>query len=174
MSLQYDDYLDNHLTNVKKGLEWIREFLPELLMVRGFESYDFDYLISLSHDRSKFDIFEYEAYDDYFYGGNRSHDVVQTFNKAWLCHIHKNPHHWQYWVLIQDDPTSPMICLDMDYPYILEMICDWWSFGWRSGNLYELFDWYEERKHHIMLSPKSRIIVEDILNRIKEKLWELT
>lgn len=33
-----------------------------------------------------------------------SYEVVENFNRAWLLHIHRNPHHWQHWVLINDDP----------------------------------------------------------------------
>ena len=28
----------------------------------------------------------------FFYGRNRSFDVVKKFQKAWLNHIHRNPH----------------------------------------------------------------------------------
>ncbi len=28
------------------------------------------------------------------------------FNTAWLKHIHRNPHHWQHWVLFEDNPSE--------------------------------------------------------------------
>lgn len=115
---------------------------------------------------------EYDAYDKYFYGKNRSYQVMQDFNYAWLRHIHRNPHHWQYWVLINDDPDLDEIILDMPDIYIIEMICDWWSFGWSKGDLTEIFKWYEERKEHIKLSEKTRRSVENILNMMKAKLSE--
>lgn len=31
MSFQYDQYLDQHKANVKRGFDWIQENLPELL-----------------------------------------------------------------------------------------------------------------------------------------------
>ena len=58
----------------------------------------------------------------------------------------------------------------MPYNYIVEMICDWWSFSWNSGDLYEIFNWYNEHKNYIKLSDKTRKTVEDILSKIKEKL----
>ena len=53
---------------------------------------------------------------------------------------------------------------------IIEMICDWWSFSWNTGNLYEIFEWYEEHKNNMILSENTRGTVEYILEKIKEVL----
>ena len=169
MSIEYDNYLGLHRANVARGYFWIRDNLPELVEKRGC---DFEHQICFAHDASKEDPEEYNAYDAYFYGGNRSYAVVQAFNKAWLHHIHANPHHWQHWVLIHDDPKEDMTILEMPYNYILEMICDWWAFSWRSGKLDEIFKWYDEHKAYIKFHDKTRETVEDILAKIKEKLEE--
>ena len=58
----------------------------------------------------------------------------------------------------------------MPYNYIIEMICDWWAFSWNSGNLNEIFDWYDEHKDYMKLSEKTHKMVEDILSKIKDKL----
>lgn len=168
MSIKYDNYLAQHKANVLKGLEWIREHLPELVK----EDHDYEWQIGMAHDQSKDDVEEYDAYDKYFYGGNRSYAVVQEFNKAWLHHIHHNPHHWQHWVLINDEEKEGTVVLDMPYNYIIEMICDWWSFSWKTGNLAEIFDWYDAHKN-MKLSAKTRKTVEDILDKIRNKLDEL-
>ena len=169
MSKLYDEYLNQHKSNVAKAFEWLRDNLPEV-----FSS---DYVLELSehlctfaHDTSKNMTEEYDAYDAYFYGGNRSYAVVDNFNRAWLHHIHHNPHHWQYWVLINDDPDKGEILLDMLDEYVIEMICDWWSFSWSKGNLTEIFSWYDEHKAHMKLSEKTRAKVENILVLIYEKL----
>lgn len=168
MSLEYDQYLENHKANVKKAFEWIRENLPDALVGKAD---DLEWQICFGHDDSKTKQDEYEAYDAYFYGGNRSFLVVQNFRKAFLMHIHRNPHHWQHWVLIHDDNKQETI-LDMPYNYIIEMICDWWSFSWSKGNLKEIFTWYDEHKDYIKISKLTRYNVEQILNGIKEKLEE--
>lgn len=168
MSLQYDQYLENHKANVKKAFEWIRKNLPDAL---DNKVDDLEWQICFGHDESKIKQDEYEAYDAYFYGGNRSFLVVQNFRKAFLIHIHRNPHHWQHWVLIHDDNKQETI-LDMPYNYIVEMICDWWSFSWSKGNLKEIFTWYDDHKDYIKLSKLTRHNVEEILNGIKEKLEE--
>lgn len=172
MSVQYDRYLEQHKANVKKGFEWLKEKRPMLVVDHENTGADFEWQICIAHDQSKSSPEEYDAYDKYFYGGNRSFSVVRDFNRAWLHHIHNNPHHWQHWVLINDDPKLGNTCIEMPRVYVIEMICDWWAFSWQKENLYEIFDWYEEHREHIELHHKTREFVEGILRGIKEKLME--
>lgn len=170
MSKEYDLYLEKHRINVGKGFSWIQDNLPELL--KGYYNDELTKQICYDHDASKNELDEYTAYDKYFYGGNRSYEVVEDFRMAWLLHIHRNPHHWQYWVLINDDPGEGETIMDMPHNYIIEMICDWWAFSWISGELDEIFNWYDQHKAYIKLSDKTRKAVEDILAKIKDKLNE--
>ena len=107
MSQEYSEYIVQHKDNVKKGFEWLKRYLPDI--------FDEDLLSDieaniLNHDESKMNNDEYDAYDDYFYGKlygkSRSYEVVDQFNRAWLLHIHRNPHHWQYWILKNDNPDE--------------------------------------------------------------------
>lgn len=164
MSKQYDEYLKTHIENVSKAYKWLVEHFGK----------DYDVKLThkvIDHDKSKYTSEEYDAYDKYFYGRKTS-EVNDTFNRAWLHHIHNNPHHWQYWVLLEDDPdiNNNFICLEMPIEYVFEMIADWWSFSWKSNNLYEIFDWYEDHKNTMKLNSKTRRIVEDILERIREEI----
>lgn len=168
MSVEYDRYLDQHKTNVAKGFGWLQENLPDVLI----GEYNYEWQICYDHDYSKTSKEEYNAYDAYFYGGNRSYKVVEDFKYAWLQHIHNNPHHWQYWILNNDDPDEGTIVLEMPYNYIVEMICDWWSFSWSKGDLMEIFRWYDERKNYMKLGPKARDHVERILRYMREALEE--
>lgn len=170
MSREYDEYLQQHKANVKKGYDWIKDNLPEL--IPDGRRLDLEHQIGFAHDYSKSQPDEYEPYDAYFYGGNRSYQVVRDYEYAWLLHIHRNPHHWQHWVLIHDDPDEAETILDMPYEYILEMICDWWAFSWSKENLYEIFNWYDEHKNYMKLSDKTRKTVEDILSKMHDKLDE--
>lgn len=47
---------------------------------------------------------------------------------------------------------------------------DWWSFSWKKGNLYEIFDWIDENSPHILLDDETTRLVEKILNRIRVRL----
>lgn len=75
MSYQYDQYLAKHKENVKKGHDWLLENLPDLVK----DIPNLGWQCGFDHDRSKSEPDEYEAYDAYFYGGNRSFKVVQEY-----------------------------------------------------------------------------------------------
>ncbi|MDD3204186.1 MAG: DUF5662 family protein [Lachnospiraceae bacterium] len=171
MSIEYDLYLRQHKANVLKGYLWIEENLPQLLEDVPNDAH-IRHQMEFAHDYSKDAPNEYDAYDAWFYGNNKSYAAKQAYYEAWLLHIHNNPHHWQHWVLINDEPTEGIIPLDMPYEYILEMICDWWAFSWKDGKLMEIFDWYDKHKTYMKLSDYTRKTVDDILEQIKDKLEE--
>lgn len=164
MSLAYDEYLAEHIGNVNKGLHWMLDNLP----LTQEEKSAIEEIVSSMHDNSKYDTAEYDAYDQYFYGGNQSYAVKLAFNYAWLHHIHHNPHHWQYWVLLEDDPETgvPFKTLQIPLPYIFEMIADWWTFSWKNNNLFEIFNWYADHRHKQFIHPESRKMLENILKKI--------
>ena len=167
MSVAYGKYLEQHLRNVFNGYSWLQNNLPDI-----FNGEDYEQQIRIGHDMSKFGNDEYQAYDAYFYGKEKTPEVKENFNYAWLHHIHNNPHHWQYWILHNDEPGEGMVILDMPHNYIIEMICDWWAFSWAKGNLFEIFSWYDKHKDYMKLSDKTRETVEDILSKIRDELEE--
>lgn len=181
---EYDKYLDEHIGNVQKGYQWLLDNLPELVQEDNSvtESAYYGNLddIIAHHDQSKRNRIpdcdnyyeltcEYDAYADYFYG-TQTPEVKDAFDRAWLAHIHANPHHWQHWMLQND--TDGLKLLDMPYVFIIEMICDWWSFSWKNNNLHEIFEWYDSHKDHILISEMTRKQVENILAKIKTRLVE--
>ena len=182
MSLAYDEYLNEHISAVQKGWNWMIDNLIDRIHPWIREQYpnsEFDPIDILEiseqmqeHDASKTRPEEYYAYDAYFYGGNKSHAVVENFRKAFLLHIHENPHHWQYWVLTHDNKGEPETAIEMPLNYIFEMICDWWSFGWRAGDLTTIFKWWDEHKDYIRMHKKSRKVLEYILKEMKDVLTE--
>ena len=183
MSVEYDRYLNQHISMVGTGLRWMTDNLD--LKKLGFDDYDISWAMDHGsiHDQSKSDSEEYGSYDAYFYGGNRSHQVVKDFTYAWLRHLKFNPHHWQYWILINDDPDDEFkdrsyeerygINVAMEIPkcYILEMIADWWTFSWRNKNLMEIFSWYDKHRNYIVMHSHSRKLVEAVLDAMEEKLY---
>ena len=176
MSEAYDQYLNDHIAAVQHGWIWMKDHLlarlPEKLGnvdSRWIDIFAIDKLVA-QHDQSKTRPEEYPAYDAWFYGPNKSYEAKQNFQRAFLEHIHVNPHHWQYWVLIHDDPGEPETLIEMPINYIFEMICDWWSFSWRKGDLYEIFNWYDTNKSGMRLNKKTQKIVETILFTLKMTL----
>lgn len=165
MSAEFYRYMTEHRTNVCEAYEWL--IGHDVIKSINADDTIFD------HDQSKYSMEEFDAYDRYFYGrGNCSFKefqdtIFKDFEVAWLHHIHHNPHHWQHWVLMHDEPGEKTTALEMPYECVVEMICDWWSFSWKSGNLYEIFKWYEKHKEHMLLNPKTRSLVEAILRQMK-------
>lgn len=171
MSAKYDEYIIMHKNNVTKAFDWLCANLPEIFPSEQMKS-QIEWQCTSAHDQSKYTKEEYDAYDAYFYG-NRSYETVQNFKVAWLQHIHKNPHHWQHWILINDEHNEGVELLEIPFNYIIEMICDWWSFSWRSENLYEIFDWYAKHRDTMQINDSSRRTIEDILNKMRTKLDDI-
>lgn len=158
MSAEYSNYIVTHVENVKKAYNWLKDH--KIISEELASQID-------SHDLSKYSTEEYEAYDNYFYG-KQTEKVKADFNYAWLHHIHNNPHHWQHWVLINDDDGT--YALEMPKEYVIEMLSDWWAFSHESGNLYKIFDWYKDHAKNMILHKNTKKLVEDILGKIKAEL----
>ena len=167
---EYGKYLKSHKDNVVNAFVLLEKIMPEIF--NDIDKPEFEQMIS-NHDSSKFSEEEYKAYEDYFYGNEKptSEETKKAFNYAWLHHIHHNPHHWQYWILNNDDGKE--IIIEMPKKYIIEMLCDWLSFSLRKGDINELFKFYEKNRLNMKLNDKTRRIVENYLNRIKETYKEI-
>lgn len=171
MSIDYDRYLRDHKTNVMKAYLWITESIGSEIQKYASSFWADQYRSQIeAHDASKTDPEEYYAYDDYFYNrkSSRSYMIVEDFQEAFLKHLHKNPHHWQHWVLIPDSSGEPQKAIFMPYNYVLEMVCDWFSFSLKSGIIDGIFDFYLERKSHIVLHHRSRQFLEFILDEMEK------
>ena len=138
MSEKYDEYLNNHINAVNECYR--------LLTRKELRDYNSNII---THDKSKYYNDEYDAYDEYFYpsdGSKVGEDPKrkEAFQYAWLHHQNTNPHHWQYWVLIQDDGTTkPM---NIPEKYIKEMIADWSSFAYLNKRPEDLTEWYASHR----------------------------
>ena len=178
MSIEYDEYLSEHIENVQRGLSWMRDNLKVSGLIDD-RAMDIACENALIHDSTKTSSEEYPAYDEYFYGGNKSYKVCQDFDYAWLHHQKFNKHHWQYWILIKDQPDiiddpfntelpkmptlKPML---IPLEYVYEMIADWWTFSWKSGNLFEIFKWYNRNSSYMLMHDKTRAVVNCILQEM--------
>ena len=170
MSVAYCNYLEEHINNVGRGLLWFVENRPDILRDLGL---NVEAVHTCHHDQSKYSIEEFAPYDKYFYGKEKTAEVKENFNYAWLHHIHHNPHHWQYWVLIHDEPNEQTEALAMPSIYTLEMVCDWWAFSWAKGDLTEIFKWYDEHKDNMILHAETRKKIDILLGAIREYTDEL-
>lgn len=115
----------------------------------------------LIHDWSKMTPAEWFPYVASFYGGERTPEVRAAFDKAWLHHQHRNPHHWQHWLLQEDD--GDLKTLRMPYKLVREMVADWMGAGRAITGKWEVGVWYDANAHKIRLHPEVRQQVENLI-----------
>lgn len=82
----------------------------------------------------------------------------ECFQEAWLHHQRRNPHHWQYWLLHNDDGTQTT--LYMPEEYAVEMFCDWIAAGIVYSGKKDVIKWYGRNKDKIILNEYTRKFVE--------------
>ena len=170
----YNNYLTNHIGNVIRAYGW---YLDNNILSGIFSAESIAKAQDLcrKHDESKWSDYEYDAYRQYF---DPTDDEVVTnengqprgdkakFNVGWLHHEHNNPHHWEYWVQLDEDHPGQVISLEMPDEYIIEMLCDWMSFSLKQNNPREICNWYDSHKDSILMHTDSKIKVEEVLDRI--------
>ncbi len=124
------------------------------------------------HDWSKLMPCEWFPYANHFFRGDprkdRMHEPgdAEAFDRAWLHHLHLNPHHWQHWVPAGADP------LKMPYHFVCEMVADWigagYAQGFKFGDRMSVMEWYAKTKDRMQLHPTTRAVVENLLRRWRE------
>lgn len=113
----------------------------------------------LLHDLSKFSRHEWSAYAHAFidqWGHAKPPQRSPEYYAAWNHHQKSNPHHWQFWVLVQNNGET--MCIEMPDCYAREMIADLVAVSWgqlgRDARMLDAWDdavqWYG-RNHLKML-----------------------
>lgn len=123
VSIQYMQSLENHIAAVVRAGE-----------IMGIDA---DQLAR--HDASKYSKAEFEPYAQKFFGTPDE----QSFKDAWLHHLHNNPHHWQHWVLMNDEEGWEAVW--MPPHFTLEMIADWHGAGRAYQGHWDISEWFNTR-----------------------------
>lgn len=93
------------------------------------------------HDLSKFTVNEWAGYAMHFKGGG----APDLFARAWLNHIHENPHHWQHWIFPDGfTPKGSDVengCVEMPIKYATEMIADWMGASMAYTGSWDMTSW---------------------------------
>jgi len=82
----------------------------------------------------------------------------KAFDRAWLLHQHRSPHHWQYWVLREDDGATKV--LQMPEHFAREMLADWAGAGRAITGKWGSREWYEKTGGTRSLHPTTLLFVE--------------
>lgn len=129
---------------------------------------------AIVHDWTKFTPGEWLPYARSFYNPDGSRRDTKTdsgtidmsktafdFAVAWNSHQKSNKHHWQYWVLINDeDGISP---LEIPETYVREMLADWEGAGLAITGKADAQGWYIRQQKKFIFHPDTRKLIESFL-----------
>jgi hypothetical protein len=134
----------------------------------------------LMHDLSKLLPSEWLPYARFFYldkvprrdatGYYKPTDTGdEEFDHAWLLHQKRNDHHWQWWILPEDDGGEKII--PMSDAAMLEMVCDWCgaSLAQGHGGWAGVQYWYKKNRAKMRLAVETQIWVEEFLKAKQDK-----
>lgn len=141
------------------------------------------------HDWDKFLPRMIYSYANYFYGDKKISTENGYFHKPgendvfdlnWLKHIHLNKHHWQHWILQNDEDGKKVLCMPINDT--LEMLADWYGAAMAQNNP-DVKKWYLKHYHNIILHSKTRNFVNEflgvsyqeipILEEMKYNIWAI-
>jgi len=123
--------------------------------------------LGIIHDWSKLRPSEWIPYANFFYGYNPRDETGYykptdtgnaAFDFAWLLHQKRNKHHWQWWVLPEDEGGIKV--LEMPLKYRKEMLADWRGAG-RAQGTPDTSKWYATNHHKMRLAPETRAWIEE-------------
>lgn len=118
------------------------------------------------HDWDKFLPSMIYSYANYFYGKKEINGYFHkpgendVFDLNWLQHIHRNKHHWQHFLLKEDEGN--LKALNMSLMDIREMVADWKGAGMAQGNL-DICAWYRKNRYKIIMSDFTKRNTELLL-----------
>jgi len=124
--------------------------------------------LGVIHDLSKLLPSEFIPYALHFYGPDSHHKDGSheakgiygdlSFDRAWNYHQKRNRHHWQYWILIQDEDEDKV--LKMPDKYQREMLADWKGAGRAITGQDNTPAWYAKSKEKMQLHQDTRAWIE--------------
>ncbi len=119
------------------------------------------------HDWTKFLPSEWFPYVRSFYNPDGSKKNVKTnagtidksktaadFSEAWNQHQKFNKHHWQYWLLINDE--DGIVPLEIPHHYLLELLADWDGAGRAVTGKSDPGGWYTRNANKMIMHRNSR------------------
>lgn len=133
------------------------------------------YCQGILHDCDKFMLDVIVPYSNYFFGPGRNPEEIRGktkyydpvymtefgFDKAIFKHFHRSFHHWQSYVICNND-GSP-VAFEIPEKYLIEMLCDWVGAGRAQKNGIDTKDWYMMNKDKMVLHPTTRKRLEELL-----------
>ena len=155
---KYRNYIEHHKQLVGQVFETVRYNLDRIGITKAClqkaES------CVAAHDESKYKEDEFDGYRQHWQPTKDEQPNEDQYRYSWLKHIHRNPHHWQHWVIKDDDDITPR-ALKMPTHYLIELMCDWSAMAIFKGS--DMIFWYNQHKHNFIMHEETRQAVERML-----------
>ncbi|MCP4749860.1 MAG: hypothetical protein GY866_03115 [Proteobacteria bacterium] len=149
-SIEYLDYIEEHLENVKRAFCELSKICEGMWWVGDDKMWHTLRQEIIHHDLSKFSREEFVQYRDSFYPVDPSDKTNSKMEEAWEHHKLKNSHHHG---------------TVKDYSDVVHMIIDWTAMGYKFGDSAQ--GYYETNKDKICLSDDHKKFMYEIFDRIK-------
>ena len=157
------------MNNKKRHLKTIRahrKYVRQMCFKMGIP------WLGLVHDISKYSCKEMSI-AKYADGTRSPHAIARDelgYSPSWMNHYHKNKHHWQYWLDIEDWPDK-VIAVRMPYKYVIEMFCDFVG----AGKAYSQEKWTEDAPwdYWMKACEGKRLMHKESEYLLKKLLWNL-
>ncbi len=121
----------------------------------------------LVHDLSKYSPEEFLEGVRYYSNGSgspiRNAKIENGYSKAWLHHIGRNKHHYEYWYDYDALIETPI----MPYKYFVEMVCD----SMAAGIVYQGRNWTDEYQLNYWLRTRERAKVHPKMDKLLTKVY---
>ena len=120
----------------------------------------------LLHDLSKYspeEFFEGVKYFEGSYSPIKNCKRVNGYSKAWLHHIGRNKHHYNYWYDFNADVPAPI----MPYKYFVEMVCD----SLAAGMIYYGKKWTNEHQLNYWLNEREAAKIHPKMDKLLTKVY---
>lgn len=170
---EYIDYIETHREKVLHAyLKYFAPLIDKELDLKSCSNEEFQLALKDAennindHDMSKYSDIEFEPYRLRFYPTEEEKELLKSeeesmqqqmdFEAAWEHHYKNNPHHPKYWIQMDGSIN------DMELKYIIEMLCDWLSFG------DDIRVWYQNKAddEKKAMSPRTKEITEELMELI--------
>ena len=134
------------------------------------------YWQGLTHDLSKYSPEEFWTGVRY-YQGNRSPNAAERetvgYSRAWLHHMGRNKHHYEYWIDISSHKEEGLVGNKMPLRYVAEMVCDRIAacevYKGKAYTSAAPLEYYEYTKNYITIHPQTRALLEKLLHMLKDQ-----
>lgn len=157
---EYLDYIEEHVLNVRKAWEELKEKCKDMRFMWDDFYYFFINDEIENHDLSKMSEQEFVQYRKAFYPTDAEKEIGKyDMSSAWDHHKKKNLHHWENWTTIK-----PRFDADWEV-HCVHMLCDWMAMGYKFGDTAQQY--YEANKDKIQIPDYAVNFIYEIFERIK-------